>query len=107
MDKDLIDPDFLCFLLTSKVYKDSLLEVGGTGATREAITKTQLQNFQISFPRCVKEQKQIVAKLDQAFTDIEKANLNAEQNLNDAKELFDSYLLKVFSQKGDGWNAIS
>jgi type I restriction enzyme S subunit len=49
------------------------------------------------------EQKQIVAKLDQAFADIEKAKVNAEQNLKSSRELFESYLEKAFSQKSEGW----
>jgi type I restriction enzyme S subunit len=50
------------------------------------------------------EQKRIVAILDQAFAEIEKARANAEQNLKNARELFESYLQQVFSQRGDGWN---
>ncbi len=103
VDQDVIDPDFLCLLLTSKVYKDRLLEVGGAGATREAITKTQLQNFEITFPSSLREQREVVANLDAMFADIDKAKQNAEQNLKNARELFDSYLQNVLSQKGEGW----
>lgn len=103
VDQDLIDPDFLCLLLTSKVYKDCLLEVGGAGATREAITKTQLQNFEIAFPSSLREQREVVADVDAMFADIDKAKQNAEQNLKNAHELFNSYLQSVFGQKDDGW----
>ena len=51
----------------------------------------------------INEQKRIVAILDQTFTDIEKVRANAEQNLKNARELFESYLQQVFSQRGDGW----
>ncbi len=51
----------------------------------------------------IPEQKRIVAILDQAFADIDKACANAEQNLKNARELFDSYLQQVFSQRGEGW----
>ncbi|TON86167.1 restriction endonuclease subunit S, partial [Vibrio parahaemolyticus] len=34
---------------------------------------------------------------------IEKAKQNAEQNLKNARELFDSYLQNVLSQKDGGW----
>ncbi len=44
----------------------------------------------------LKEQKQIVAILDKAFTAIDKAKANAEQNLLNAKQLFESYLQNVF-----------
>ena len=49
------------------------------------------------------EQKRIVAILDEAFAAIAKAKANAEQNLKNAKELFESYLQGVFENKGDGW----
>jgi type I restriction enzyme S subunit len=49
------------------------------------------------------EQKRIVSILDEAFAAIAKAKANAEQNLKNAKELFESYLQGVFENKGDGW----
>jgi len=49
------------------------------------------------------EQKRIVAKLDECFEAVDKARVNVEKNLNNAKELFQSQLNQIFSQKGDGW----
>ncbi len=49
------------------------------------------------------EQKQIVAILDQCFEAIDKAKANIERNLNNSKELFQSELNRIFTQKGDGW----
>jgi type I restriction enzyme S subunit len=49
------------------------------------------------------EQKRIVSILDRSFAAIDKAKANAEQNLNNAKELFESYLQGVFEKKGDDW----
>ena len=49
------------------------------------------------------EQKQIVALLDKAFEAIDKAKANIEQNIINAKELFQSKLNEIFSQKGEGW----
>jgi type I restriction enzyme S subunit len=49
------------------------------------------------------EQQRIVSILDEAFAAIAKAKANAEQNLKNAKELFESYLQGVFEKKGDGW----
>jgi type I restriction enzyme S subunit len=51
----------------------------------------------------LEEQKRIVATLDQVFSDIDKARATAERNLKNARELFDSYLQQVFSQRGEGW----
>jgi len=46
------------------------------------------------------EQQRIVSILDEAFAAIAKAKANAEQNLQNAKELFESYLQGVF-ENGD------
>jgi type I restriction enzyme S subunit len=44
------------------------------------------------------EQQRIVSILDEAFEAIAKAKANAEQNLKNAKELFESYLQGVFDK---------
>ena len=44
----------------------------------------------------IKEQKELVAMIDDAFESIKRAKSNAEQNLKNAKELFDSYLKNIF-----------
>lgn len=49
------------------------------------------------------EQQRIVAILDQAFEGIAKARANAEQNLQNARALFESHLQSVFTQRGEGW----
>ncbi len=49
------------------------------------------------------EQKRIVEVLDKAFAEIDKAKANAEKNIKNAKELFDSYLNGVFKKEGEGW----
>jgi type I restriction enzyme S subunit len=49
------------------------------------------------------EQQRIVAILDEAFASIAKAKSNAEQNLKNAKELFESYVETVFENKSDVW----
>ena len=49
------------------------------------------------------EQKRIVAILDEAFEGIDSAIANTEKNLANSRELFESYLNAIFTQKGDGW----
>jgi len=41
--------------------------------------------------------------LDKAFAAIDQAKANIEQNIANAKELFQSKLNQIFSQKGEGW----
>lgn len=48
-------------------------------------------------------QAQIVKLLDEALDQIEQAQGNIEQNILNTKELFQSKLNEIFSQKGDGW----
>ncbi|MBD1865582.1 restriction endonuclease subunit S [Trichocoleus sp. FACHB-46] len=49
------------------------------------------------------EQKRIVAILNEAFEGIDRAIANTEKNLTNARQLFESYLNAIFTQKGDGW----
>jgi|TARA_R110000796_G_scaffold59463_1_gene137177 type I restriction enzyme S subunit len=72
------------------------------GGTVSFITKKMISNLEIPLPP-LPQQKQIVAILDKAFAAIDTAKTNAEQNLQNAKELFESYLQNVFENKGDDW----
>jgi type I restriction enzyme S subunit len=72
------------------------------GGTVNFITKKMIANLDVPYP-IIEEQKQIVAILDQAFTAIDQAKANIEKNIVNAKELFQSKLNDIFSQKGDGW----
>lgn len=66
-----------------------------TGAAQPQITRQNLSPVEIPIPP-LPEQKHIVSILDRAFEAIDKAKDNAEQNLKNAKELFESYLQGVF-----------
>ena len=61
-----------------------------------------LKEIKVPFPP-LPEQKRIVKILDEAFTAINKAKANAEKNLQNSRELFDSYLNKVFANPGEDW----
>jgi type I restriction enzyme S subunit len=51
----------------------------------------------------IEEQKEIVSILDDAFESIERAKSNAERNLKNAKELFESYLKNIFENPKENW----
>lgn len=72
------------------------------GATVGTLTISRAKIIKIPIPP-LEEQQVIVAKLDQAFTAIDQAKANIEKNIANAKELFQSKLNQIFSQKGDGW----
>ncbi|MCP9911639.1 hypothetical protein KBZ15_17270 [Cyanobium sp. BA20m-p-22] len=61
-----------------------------------------LTDFQLPVPP-LPEQQRIVALLDKAFAGIATAKANAEQNLQNARAIFESHLESVFSQRGEGW----
>jgi len=82
-------------------YALSLLEFKNTGVAIPQLTVPMVKNYEIPIPP-LPEQKRIVSILDRAFADIEKARANAEQNLKNSRELFNSYLQKVFTEKGEG-----
>ena len=62
-----------------------------------------IERIQISFPDSLGEQKRIVKKLDEVFEKVMKAKEAAEKNLQNAKELFESYLQSVFANPGKDW----
>jgi type I restriction enzyme S subunit len=96
--KDKIDSTFLKFLLLSDSTRRKILEKG-TGATVLGIKSSLLKKIKISIPS-ISEQQRIVSILDTAFEAIDKAKANAEQNLKNSKELFESYLQEVL-ENGD------
>ena len=73
------------------------------GANIPQINNYSFDDVSISYPKSIAQQKKIVAILDKAFAAIDTAKANAEQNLKNAKELFESYLQNVFENKGDAW----
>lgn len=100
-----LHPWFLYYFL--KANRD-LLESLGSGATFKELSTRSLASVQIPLPP-LPEQQRIVAILDECFSVIERSRNNAEKNLQNARELFESYLEGVFvgstgSPTGrDGW----
>ena len=80
--------DYLDYALRKTDFKHS-------GSSIPQLTVPMIKDYEIPLPP-LPEQQRIVALLDEAFTAIAKAKANAEQNLKNAKELFESYLQGVF-----------
>lgn len=72
------------------------------GAAQPNLGAKDLKKFEIPIPP-LPEQKQIVAILDKAFAAIDQVKANIEKNMVNAKELFQSKLNEIFSQRGEGW----
>ena len=66
-----------------------------SGMAQPKLNQKMLNKIPISFPP-ISEQKRIVAILDEAFESIAKAKENAEKNLKNANEIFESYLKEIF-----------
>lgn len=73
-----------------------------TGLTVPKLNQAKLNSISIPIPP-LSEQQAIVEKLDAAFALIDQAKANIEKNIQNAKELFQSKLNQIFSQKGEGW----
>ena len=100
--KDFLFPEFAAYAFSSKAMIDNLEKIKSGTTNVVGIYYKSLKYLEIPIP-ALPEQKQIVAILDKAFAAIDTAKANAEQNLQNAKELFESYLQNVFENKGDDW----
>jgi type I restriction enzyme S subunit len=97
--KNSLDKTYLLNFLKTKVEESLIISAG---AAQPNLSTEQIKSFQIPTPP-LPEQQRIVEILDKAFVAIDKAKQNAEQNLRNAKELFESYLNRIFEEKGDDW----
>ena len=73
-----------------------------TGARMPRAQMNNVLGFEIPVPPLA-EQRRIVGLLDEAFAAIATAKANAEKNLQNAREIFESHLNEVFAKKGEGW----
>ena len=92
-------PEYLYYVFLLK--RDELI-AKAAGNAQPNISQIKIKNTVIPTPS-LPEQIGIVAILDDAFAGIDAAIANTEKNLANARELFESYLNNVFTQKGDGW----
>ncbi len=95
------DSYFLKYYLDSGTVIEKMSK-DAKGATQKFVGLGYLRNFPIPLPP-LPEQQRIVAILDEAFASIAKAKANAQRNLENATELFECYLQRVFEEKGKGW----
>ena len=90
---------YLYYFLKKNV---NLLNELGSGSTFKEISGSTLKTIEISYPD-IDEQHRIVKILDKVFEDTAKAKENARKNLQNSKELFESYLQSVFANPGKNW----
>lgn len=99
--KGLFDDDFFGYAMIS--IEEAIAKEGDGCGGQIELSRNTLKNFEISFPKSHTDQQRIVAILNEAFAAIDKAKANAERNLKNARELFESYLQEIFQNKGESW----
>lgn len=72
------------------------------GTTLPSLVKKDLVKIPIPIPP-LSEQEEIVEVLDTAFAAIDQAKANIEQNIANAKELFQSKFNNLFANRDDSW----
>lgn len=96
-----VSAKFISKYFQTRDYWDNVSS-GISGSAQGGFNASKLSALVVHIPP-LPEQKQIVAILDEAFEGIDRAIANTEKNLANSRELFESYLNAIFTQKGDGW----
>ncbi len=99
--QDSFDQDFLYHLLGSPQVFGQFDRLAA-GSTVRNLNIDLASRVVVPIPPLL-EQRRIVAILDEAFEAIAIAKTNAEKNLQNAREFFDSHLERVFGQRGANW----
>ena len=90
---------FLAYALSSGMLLDQVEKARG-GVAQQNLSLAQVKSFSIPLPP-LEEQKQIVAVLDKAFEGLSRARANADANLQNARDLFESYRQDVLALNGN------
>lgn len=99
---DLVDKYFLYNYL--QFFDWNKAAEGDIKVKGKTLNKAKLKEIEIHFPKSLNEQRRIVGLLDEAFEKIDTLKANAERNLQNAKELFESCLQNEFKDKLSGAN---
>ena len=97
-----LDSRFLEYYMKSTIFFEFLNADAKGAAIKNVASVKELKKIPV-IVISLEEQRTIVAKIDQAFAAIDQAKANIEKNIANAKELFQSKLNQIFSQKGEGW----
>lgn len=102
VNEKICDKDYFYRFLKTDTLRQFVEHSSKRAAGQDGVRKELLDKYPVPLPP-LPEQQPIVTILDEAFEAIAKAKSNAEQNLKNAKELFESYLQGVFENKGEDW----
>lgn len=114
-NNEIVNSNFLLYLINSKQYKSKLLMLSETGATREALTKDDISNFKIKLPS-LKIQNKIANILSNYDNLIENNNKRIKLLENMAEELYKEWFVrlrfpnyqntKIVDGIPDGWEEV-
>ena len=101
-DEKILNREFFKHFLKTSHLVSFVEKSSKRAAGQDGVRKDILYTYPVPLPPLA-EQEEIVKVLDKAFTAIDQARANLEQNIANAQELFQSKLNQIFSQKGEGW----
>lgn len=90
-------PDFLVYTMISPHHNSALMKIAENGATRQAITKKQLEEWIIEYPETIDDQQSIVARLDTLNDKCKTLQANYEKTLSLCDDLKQALLRKAFN----------
>lgn len=98
-----VTAEFLYYFLSQPSFREAGAQSMTGAVGHKRVSKDFIEGHLFPLPP-LPEQHRIVALLDDAFAGIATARAHAEQNLQNARALFESHLQAVFSQRGEGWS---
>ncbi len=94
VNKKQANPKFILYCINSQVYKDSLLAISDDGATREALTKEDIEKFEILLPDLPIQKK--IASVLSAYDDLIEVNKERIKILEEtARELYKEWFVRM------------
>lgn len=94
--------EYLFYFLARADFRSIGVSRMGGSVGQQRVPPAYVLEQQLRLPP-LPEQRRIVAILDEAFAAIATAKANTENNLANARAVFDTHLQTVFAQQGEGW----
>ena len=93
--QDIIIPVFLCYQFTNDTYQRMLWNIATSGgATREAITKQQVENLEVIVPPI-----ELQNKFADFVKQVDKLKFEMEKSLKELEDNFNSLMEKAFNEE--------
>lgn len=89
------EPQFLSYYLSSPSFQ-KFIQDSQVGATRQALTRAMIEDFEIPLPPSIEEQRRIVAVLGEKLAAVAQARQAASAQLEAAQALTAAYLRAIF-----------